>query len=45
MWFFFFILAIFGVIALLFYLIVQLNELEKQVATLTERIKKHYGAG
>lgn len=42
MWTFFFICAIIGVIGLLFYLILQLNELEKQVLSLTEKIKKHY---
>lgn len=42
MWTFFFILSILGVIVLLFYLTLQLNELEKLVASLTEKIRKHY---
>jgi hypothetical protein len=42
MWFFFFILAIIGVIILLFHIMLQLNELEKQVTALTEKIRKHY---
>lgn len=42
MWTFFFILALIGVLILLFHLMVQLNEFEKQVTTLTEKLKKHY---
>ena len=36
------VFAVIGVIALLFYLVVELNELEKNVASLTEKITKHY---
>jgi len=42
MWTFFFILAIIGVIILLFHLMLQLNDLEKTVQNLAERIRKHY---
>jgi hypothetical protein len=36
------ILAVIGVLALLFYLAVELNELEKSVSALAARIAKHY---
>ena len=39
---FFLILAVVGIIALLFYLVVELNELEKAVSALVEKLKKHY---
>ena len=42
MWTFFFILALIGVLGLLFYLMLELNELEKQTATLAELLRKHY---
>lgn len=42
MWTFFLILAIFGVMALLFYLVIELNELEKRIATLADEIRKNY---
>jgi hypothetical protein len=37
-----FAIAVLGVIALLFYLIIEFNELEKSVTALTEKIAKHY---
>jgi hypothetical protein len=37
-----FIIAVIGVIALLFYLLIEFNELEKSVTALTEKIAKHY---
>ena len=36
------IVAVIGVIALLFYLMVELNELEKSVGLLAEKCAKHY---
>ena len=42
MWTFFFILAIVGVMGLLFYLVLELNELEKKIAALAESLRKHY---
>ena len=36
------VFAVIGVIALLFYLVVELNELEKSIAALAEKIAKHY---
>ena len=36
------ILAALGVVALCFYLVVELNELEKSIGTLAENITKHY---
>jgi hypothetical protein len=39
---FFLLLAVIGIIALLFYLAVELNELEKRVSALVDKIKKHY---
>lgn len=44
MWTFFLIVALFGVMALLFYLVIELNELEKKIATLADEIRKHYEA-
>jgi hypothetical protein len=38
----FFVLAVIGVIALLFYLVIEFNELEKAVTALVEKIAKHY---
>lgn len=42
MWTFFFVIALLGVLGLLFYLILELNELEKRVSTLAETLRKHY---
>ena len=42
MWTFFFIIALIGVLGLLFYLVLELNELEKRITTLAEAIRKHY---
>jgi hypothetical protein len=42
MWVVFLILAIVAVFVLLFYLLLELNELEKKVISFTEEIKKHY---
>mgnify|MGYP001305248001 FL=1 len=42
MWVVFLILAIVAVFVLLFYLLLELNELEKKVVSFTEEIKKHY---
>jgi len=42
MWTFFFILALIGVLGLLFYLIIELNELEKRISGLAEALRKHY---
>ena len=36
------VFAVIGVIALLFYLVVELNELEKSVTALVEKITRHY---
>ena len=36
------ILGVLGVIALIFYLVIELNELEKGVAALAEKCAKHY---
>ena len=36
------IFAVIGVIALLFYLVVELNELEKSITALVEKITMHY---
>ena len=42
MWTFFFIIALVGIMGLLFYLVLQLNELEKKITTLAESIRRHY---
>ncbi len=42
MWTFFFIIALIGVLGLLFYLMLELNELEKQISALAESLRKHY---
>ncbi|MBN1760394.1 MAG: hypothetical protein JW863_18845 [Chitinispirillaceae bacterium] len=42
MWTFFFIIALVGVLGLLFYLMLELNELEKLVGSLAELLRKHY---
>jgi hypothetical protein len=42
MWTFFFILALVGVLCLVVYLMVELNELEKRVNALSESLRKHY---
>lgn len=42
MWTFFFILALIGVMGLLFYLVMELNELEKKIGALAESLRKHY---
>ncbi|NLD98291.1 MAG: hypothetical protein GX640_00320 [Fibrobacter sp.] len=42
MWNFFLILSLLGVLVLIFYLIIELNELEKKITNLAEQIKKHY---
>jgi hypothetical protein len=42
MWTFFFILALIGVMGLLFYLLFELNELEKKIGALAESLRKHY---
>ena len=42
MWTFFFIIALIGVLGLVFYLMLELNELEKQIASLAETLRKHY---
>jgi hypothetical protein len=36
------VFAVIGVIALLFYLVVELNELEKSISALAEKITRHY---
>lgn len=36
------VLAVIGVIALCFFLVVELNELEKSVTALVEKITRHY---
>jgi hypothetical protein len=40
----FFALAVIGTLALLFFLVIELNELEKRVTALVDKIKKHYEA-
>ena len=42
MWTFFFIIALIGVLGLLFYLMLELNELEKRIGTLADLLRKHY---
>lgn len=42
MWTFFFIFALAGIIALLVYLLLEMNELEKKIGSLVEEIRKHY---
>ena len=42
MWTFFFIIALIGVLGLVFYLVLELNELEKRVNALAESLRKHY---
>ena len=42
MWTFFFIIALIGILGLLFYLMIELNELEKQISSLAEALRKHY---
>ena len=42
MWTFFLALAVLGVFVLLFYLLIELNELEKKVTGFAEEIRKHY---
>jgi hypothetical protein len=42
MWTIFFIIALIGILGLLFYLLLVLNELEKQINALAESIRKHY---
>ena len=42
MWTFFFIIALIGIMGLLFYLMLELNELEKRINALAESIRKHY---
>lgn len=42
MWTFFLILTIFGVLALMFYILLELNELEKRITTIVKDLKKHY---
>jgi hypothetical protein len=42
MWVVFLSLAILAVFVLLFYLLVELNELEKKVVSFSEEINKHY---
>lgn len=42
MWTIFFILAIVGIIVLLVYLLLELNELEKKISDLVKEIKNHY---
>lgn len=42
-WILLFIATFLGTIALVFYMTIELNELEKKMAELLERIKKRYG--
>jgi hypothetical protein len=42
MWFVFFFLFLIGAMALLFYLLIELNEFEKKINTAIEDIKNHY---
>lgn len=42
MWTFFFIIALISILGLLFYLMLELNELEKQISALAESIRRHY---
>lgn len=44
MWTVFFIIALLGIFILLFYIMVELNEFEKNINTITEEVKKHYEA-
>jgi hypothetical protein len=37
-----FVIAVLGVIALLFYLVIEFNELEKSVTALVEKLTQHY---
>ncbi|MFP4163106.1 MAG: hypothetical protein ACLFQB_03475 [Chitinispirillaceae bacterium] len=41
-WIILFTIALLGIIALMFYLIVELNDLDKTVHELAEEIEKHY---
>jgi len=43
MWTFFLIIALLGMLVLMFYLVLELNELEKKISILSEQVKKHYG--
>ena len=45
MWIVFLVISILGVFALLFYLLVELNELEKKVTGFVEEVRKHYENG
>ncbi len=42
MWTFFFIIALIGILGLLFYLVIELNELEKRFTTFAELLREHY---
>ena len=43
MWIVFLIFAVAGVIVLSFYIVIELNELEKKIEVLSDEIGKHYG--
>ncbi len=42
MWTVFFVIALLGIVLLLFYILIELNEFEKKINTLVEEIRKHY---
>lgn len=42
MWTFFLILAIIGILFLMVYLLLELNELEKKITETVQEIKKHF---
>lgn len=42
MWTVFFIFALLGVVVLLFYILIELNDFEKKLNQIAEDIKKHY---
>ncbi len=42
MWTFFLIIAIFGILFLMVYLLLELNELEKKITSIVQEIKDHY---
>ena len=42
MWIVFFTFAVLGVLVLMFYLLLELNELEKKITSLAQSIKDHY---
>jgi hypothetical protein len=42
MWTFFLIIAIFGILFLMVYLLLELNELEKKITGIVQEIKDHY---